>query len=118
MKELAEMMKLTFYRSWGEGSTPEDKNYGTLLPAAEGHYGPPSFKKKEIYETEEFEFTFSKKEYAKYPKIDLETFNLDFEVARKGVYTNINNLTSDKDELSEKNIISLGLAKDTKVLKK
>ncbi|NHI92882.1 MAG: hypothetical protein EAX96_10305 [Candidatus Lokiarchaeota archaeon] len=118
MKELPEMMKLTFYRAWGAECKPEDKYSGTLYPAAEGHYEPPIFKKKEIYENEEFDFTFLKKEYAKYPKLSLETFNLDFETARKGVYTDINNLTTDKEEISEKNIISLGLAKDTKNVKK
>ncbi len=117
MKELAEMMKITLYRSWGEGSTPEDKHYGTLLPAAEGHYEPPKFKKKDIYTTEKFDFIYSKKEYENWPVLTKETFNLDFETARKGVYTDINNLTTDKEELNESNIISLGLAKDTKILK-
>ncbi len=113
MNELSEMMKITYHRAWGYNSTPEDEHHGTLLPDAESHYHPPIFKKK-IYEQELFDFIYDQASFSTYPKLTMETFNLDFDTARKGVYTDITNLTTDKDEINESNIISLGLAKDTK----
>ena len=118
MRELAEMMHIVFERQWGHNNSPDSPHYGMYYPIADFHYYPPNFKNKKVYEEELFDFTFDDKTYEKYPKMTKETFNLDFDVARKGIYTNITNLTTDKDKIDESNIISLGLAKDTKLVKK
>jgi hypothetical protein len=117
MQELPEMMHIIHQRGWGHNSDPSESDYGILLPQAEGHFCPPNLKKESVYEEEAFEFQFDKKKYETWPKMTMETFGLDYETARKGVYTNITPLTTDKDEISEKNIISLGLAKETKFLR-
>ncbi|NHI94473.1 MAG: hypothetical protein EAX96_18425 [Candidatus Lokiarchaeota archaeon] len=117
MNEVPEIMNIVFHRGWGYNSDPEDDHYGTLLPAAEFQYAPPMLKKKEVYANGNLDFAFTDKKYEKWPKLTLETFNLDWDTARKGVYTDVSNLTTDKDKIDESNIVSLGLAKDTKIIK-
>ncbi|MHA1785387.1 MAG: hypothetical protein ACTSVE_09320 [Candidatus Helarchaeota archaeon] len=117
MKELGEMMHVVFERQWGYNSSLDEKHHGILLPQAEFHYYPPILKKKKTYEQELFDFRFEPAIYEKYPKITLDTFKLDFETARKGIYTDISNITTDKDEINESNIVSIGLAKNTKIIK-
>lgn len=117
MKELPEMFKIIYERGWGHDNPPDSRNYGILLPDAEGHCYPPNLKKKDAYDKEIFDFEFRPPHYANYPKITIDTFKIDFETARHGVYTDISNHTTDKDEINESNVVSLGLAKDTKIIR-
>ena len=53
----------------------------------------------------------------KYPVITLESFNMDFDEARTGVFTDISHQTEPNEPIDESRVVSVGLGKDTRFLR-
>ena len=113
MEEIPELFNIIFKYQW------ENPEVGIQMPMECLHSYPPTLKKKETYENQQFDFQVDKKALKNktYPKITLDTFGLDFDEARTGVFTDITHQDSPSDTIDDSRVVSIGLGKDTQFLK-
>ncbi|NVM01730.1 MAG: hypothetical protein HWN67_05320 [Candidatus Helarchaeota archaeon] len=112
MEEIPELFNIIFQYQW------ENPEVGIQMPMECIHYYPPILKKKETYERELFDFRINKKVVKKkHPVITLESFNMDFDEARTGVFTDISHQTEPNETIDESRVVSIGLGKDTRFLR-